>query len=700
MRIIFLSLSLSASVSAVAVVNTPGNIAELLESTLTQSTTNVWFEITGHITAPIFHQDFVLSDTTGRIPVWNASGTPYRIGDIARVAGVHEVDSNGKPRFRANALSVVGHKDAPPPADASIRDILAGRFDYCIVRTQGVVIDTIPDEIDRGFTYLLLRSEGRTLTAVVHRQAEPIWNLDKLRYSTISVTGTCNPTTGDFRKFHRYGITTHPNDIKILRAASTISFDGKPIDEFASKSPDQLAESNERACADGTVLATWRGSRFLLLRANGETMQVSLARGNNLPAIGQSVHVMGFPETDLFSLNLSSAVWREAKSAVAPPLSPERVTPEQLLTNKQGEQQYNPHFHGQLVTIRGTVRNTPEQVCGEMIMYLENGRFIIPVDATAFPEAIAGVSRGSEVEVTGICLMEMENWRPIVPFPRIRGITVILQSPMGIRILSQPPWWTTQRLLAVIVSLLVILATVAVWNRILRKLVERRGRQLFKAQIAQTISELKVDERARLAVELHDSISQNLTGASMQIDAAVRQLDLDRDKTAKFLSIASMTLDSCREELRNCIWDLRNQTLDEPDMNAAIRGTVERHLGTARLSTRFNLPRAKLSDNTTNAILCIIRELATNAVRHGRASEVKVAGGLDNGKLMFSVRDNGIGFDPQTAPGMTQGHFGLQGIRERLKRLNGSIQITSRPGLGTKVVVAIDINSHDEEESA
>lgn len=700
MRIIFLSLSLSASVYAVAAVNAPGSIAELIESTRAHSATNVGFELTGHLTAPIFHQDFVLSDKTGRIPVWNASGTSYRIGDIARVVGVYEVDSNGKPRFRANALSVVGHKDAPPPADASIRDILAGRFDYCAVRTKGVVIDTIPDEIDRGFTYLLLRSEGRTLTAVVHRQAEPIRDLDALRYSTISVTGTCNPTTGDFRKFHRYGIATHPNDITILKATPTVPFDGNSIDEFASKSPDQLAESNERACADGTVLATWRGSRFLLLRANGEKLQVSLARGSALPTIGQSVHVMGFPETDLFSLNLSSAVWRETKSVVAPPLFPECVTPEQLLTNKQGEQQYNPHFHGQLVSICGTVRNTPELVCGEMLLYLENGRFIIPVDATAFPEAIAGVSRGSEIEATGICLMETENWRPTVPFPRIRGITVILQSPTGIRILAQPPWWTVPRLLVVIGSLLVLLATIVIWNGILRKLVERRGRQLFKAQIAQTVSELKVDERARLAVELHDSISQNLTGASMQIDAAARQLDLDRDKTAKYLGIASKTLDSCREELRNCIWDLRNQALDEPDMNAAIRGTVERHLGTARLLTRFNIPRVRLSDNTANAILCIIRELATNAVRHGRASEVKVAGGLDDDKLTFSVRDNGIGFDPQTAPGMIQGHFGLQGIRERLKRLNGSIQITSRPGMGTKVVVAIDINPHDEEESA
>ena len=258
------------------------------------------------------------------------------------------------------------------------------------------------------------------------------------------------------------------------------------------------------------------------------------------------------------------------------------------------------------------------------------------------------------------------------------------------KILSKAPWWTPLRLLGVIASLLAALAAILVWNVALHRIAERRGLQLFRSQIAQTTTALKVEERTRLAVELHDAISQNLSGASMRIDAARKLLEHNRDKAARQLDIASNTLGSCREELRNCIWDLRNEALDERDMNVAIRRTLARHLGETTLSVRFNIPRVKLTDNTANVILSIIRELSVNAIRHGHATEIKVAGSIDQSRLLFSVRDNGSGFDPQNSPGTLEGHFGLQGIRERLKRLSGTLKLESRPGMGTKAVVELD----------
>ena len=96
-------------------------------------------------------------------------------------------------------------------------------------------------------------------------------------------------------------------------------------------------------------------------------------------------------------------------------------------------------------------------------------------------------------------------------------------------------------------------------------------------------------------------------------------------------------------------------------------------------------------DNTAHAVLKIIRELAANALRHGKASSLKIAGTVEDGKLFFSVRDNGCGFDPDLAPGISEGHFGLQGIAERLERLNGEMKIESSPGKGAKVSVTLPI---------
>ena len=88
-----------------------------------------------------------------------------------------------------------------------------------------------------------------------------------------------------------------------------------------------------------------------------------------------------------------------------------------------------------------------------------------------------------------------------------------------------------------------------------------------------------------------------------------------------------------------------------------------------------------------------MRELVANAIRHGRARKVAVAGCMDDGKVVFSVSDDGCGFNPEECPGVAQGHFGLQGIRERLRRCNGEMRIESAPGKGTKVTIRMEADA-------
>ena len=155
------------------------------------------------------------------------------------------------------------------------------------------------------------------------------------------------------------------------------------------------------------------------------------------------------------------------------------------------------------------------------------------------------------------------------------------------------------------------------------------------------------------------------------------------------LSIASKTLQSCRDELRNCLWDLRSHTLEKRSMNEAIVLTLKPHVGNAALSVRFSVPRARLSDNLAHALLKIIRELASNAVRHGAAGAIRVAGATEENRILFSVTDNGTGFDPGNCPGIAEGHFGIQGIRERVRSLGGTVEFKCEPGKGTKVTIRI-----------
>ena len=410
------------------------------------------------------------------------------------------------------------------------------------------------------------------------------------------------------------------------------------------------------------------------------------------------MEVAGLPETDLYHVNLSRAIWRPAPDAPFAESEPIDVTANQLVSDKRDVTVKNARLHGRTVRLKGVVRGLPAVGLERGKVYLESEQSLIPVDASSCPEAFNGVTAGCLVEVSGTFVNDTENWRPNRVLPQIRDVLIAVRKPGDVRVLARPPWWTPVRLMTLIGALLAVLLGIFAWNVALRRRAERRGRELADEQIAHVASELKVVERTRLAVELHDSLSQTLTGVSMGIDSAIDIAGNTSEDLKNQLNYTSKTVEACRTELRNCLWDLRSQALEESDMNAAIQLALSQIVSKTALNVRFVVPRTRLSDKTAHTILRIIRELATNAVRHGRATSIRIAGSIDSGKLRFSVTDNGTGFDPKCAPGVAEGHFGLEGIRERVERLDGDVDISSSPGRGTKVTVAFDIPPAKIEE--
>ena len=265
------------------------------------------------------------------------------------------------------------------------------------------------------------------------------------------------------------------------------------------------------------------------------------------------------------------------------------------------------------------------------------------------------------------------------------------RTPDDIRILERPSWWTAGRLAAAVFVLFGGLAAIVLWNLSLQVLVVRRARQLFKADLQRATSELRVKDRTRLAVELHDALSQSLTGVSMEVEAAIRHGTENPGNLMRHISVADKILKSCRNELRNSLWDLRNDALEERNLDEAIRRTLLPHVRDIALKVRFNVPRSLLTDNATHEILRIIRELAVNGISHGKATSIQVAGSIDGENLLFSVRDNGTGFDPDDAPGVSKGHFGLEGVRERLRQLKGKLSFEPAAGGGMKATVTIPL---------
>ena len=428
----------------------------------------------------------------------------------------------------------------------------------------------------------------------------------------------------------------------------------------------------------GTVIAVWQGSH-LLLRTGDRRMamiRLELAADETLPACGDLVTAVGYPATDAFRLILTRTRLRKEPGSALDDEVPIPMKIATLLPRRNGQMHFENKHYGKLVTLKGVISSQFSPNGRPNCLLLDCDGIKLPIDYSANPSIGEGQSVGSVIEVTGRCILEVNPWHSNNILPRINGLILVPRRPSDITVISGPSWWTPRRLMILIAILLLALVGVYIRNLVLKR-----------------IGKMKLRERTQLAVELHDSLSQTLAGLACQIGASQDALRTDAALAEEKLQTADQILKSCRTELRHCLFDLRNDTLAERDFKTAIERTLA-PLGTdTEIAVRFNVRRSLFDDASVHAILAIIRELVANAVRHGQSWNVRIAGTVDNETLVFSVRDNGCGFDPADRPCAANGHYGLDGINERLRKMNGDLLIDSQPGHGTKVTVRIPIKS-------
>ena len=562
------------------------------------------------------------------------------------------------------------------PPLISADEFLSGQYDMMPIRAECIVRDAFRDEINPDYIYLVLLWDGEIIYAAFPADDITDETITSFLGAGIIATGTPIPRLyGQREKLGRNLQIQSSNAIVIHRKPATDIFSVPDVTRLEGTDPSEL-QHRDRHGFSGIVLAVWKKNNVLLLgkgTAGKDELVIARLATDNVPKYGEHIYVSGFPGTDLHHYTLSRAWWTRTREKPAPPEEAAQSGARTLTTDTEGRPRFRFDMHGRPVKMRGIVRTTVDE---DGLFMIENEGLLVPVYASAALEKTAEMEIGCTIEVVGTCVMDIEDWRANSVFPQIHRFLLVTRTPSDIQIVARPPWWTTERILWVIGALLGGIIAILLWNAALSRSAARKGRELYRMQIERVKADLRTEERTRLAVELHDTLAQNLTGVSMQLAAG-------------HVEIAEKTLKSCRDDLRDCLWDLRSQALEEPDMTQAILKTLRPHTGVSRVTVRFNVPRGKLSDKTAHAILRSIRELVVNALRHGKATDIKVAGALEGEHLICSVSDNGCGFDPVSAPGVLQGHFGLQGIRERVNALGGEFTIESKPGEGVKAKIKI-----------
>jgi signal transduction histidine kinase len=194
-----------------------------------------------------------------------------------------------------------------------------------------------------------------------------------------------------------------------------------------------------------------------------------------------------------------------------------------------------------------------------------------------------------------------------------------------------------------------------------------------------------VEERQKLARELHDSVSQALYGIALGLHTARIQLDRDPGALPESLDDLLSLADAALAEMRALIFELRPESLEREGLVAALAKQAAalqaRHeiVVSTELCDEPNLP-----PRTKQELYRIAQEGLHNTVKHARANKVTLRLEQTIDGITMEVRDDGVGFDPTAS---FPGHLGLHSMRERVANLGGTFQFESTPGAGTRICV-------------
>jgi signal transduction histidine kinase len=609
------------------------------------------------------------------LAVWRT----LRAGDDIEIDGF-TVRGGFAPNLEAVAVRKLGRTAMPQARRVSYSTLLTGRHDCDYVELEGVLQRTWHSS-DPQHTPLFaeLAIEGGVVRA-------SFWNYtpaDAARLTDARVRirgniGTIFGHTEQLRGLSLFGGRT--SEIEVLEPApDPFDLPIRPIRSIYNYSLE--GEVSRRVRVRGIVTAQISGRAVEMNDFTSTTsfkynrLGVYVKDGTSGARIemeeaprarpGDVVDVAGFPAVTPGKPILRNAIVRVIGTDREP------VAVDLSTTNA-----ITPESDAELVRVLGEVLSvvtTP----AERVLVLKMGETVF--DA-GFEKSEAGdklqqIRPGSLVSVTGVYSYQ---WGPPPSF------RLFLRSPDDVAVLRAAPWWTMRHTAVMLVMLTVATGVSAFWMRTMTK----RKRQQYQAVLT---------ERNRVARELHDTLEQGLTGITLQLEAVSATLQSSPETARRSLEVARQMLSYGLEETRRSVMDLRSQALESSDLPGALTKLARQMtLGTStNAEVRVEGQPQRLDASQEHHLLRIGLEALTNALKHASPTRIDIELRFRPHETDLVVRDNGRGI-AETTPQMNEGHFGLQGVRERVDKLGGSLDIQSRPGEGTQLAVTIPLRQRRE----
>jgi signal transduction histidine kinase len=175
------------------------------------------------------------------------------------------------------------------------------------------------------------------------------------------------------------------------------------------------------------------------------------------------------------------------------------------------------------------------------------------------------------------------------------------------------------------------------------------------------------------------------------LEAVATKLTQSPAQAQEHLNVALSMVRHSLAEARRSVMNLRSTALEGGGLPGALAETARQLVADKpiELTVQTTGESRSLGTDLEENLLRFGQEAITNAVKHAQASRIQIEIAYRDGKVLVSVRDNGRGFDPQSAELVNGAHFGLLGMRERAKQMDGQLRIQSAPGTGTEVTVEV-----------
>lgn len=423
------------------------------------------------------------------------------------------------------------------------------------------------------------------------------------------------------------------------------------------------------------------------------------------------MEVAGFPDVRSGIGTISWAIARKVSDGEAP--APVTIQPNKILrlndASTRGSDLARPgSYDGCLVRCRGRVEAVNRSAAGTVLTLVEEGTaftatLLEPGGADARP-----VIPGSEVEVTGIVkalrrgpgegdILRGSMW--------LSQIELLLRSSADIRLVRLPPWWTPGRLTAAAIAAGGLAVAAIAWVTTLHREVARQTARALAEESARfkaTLDyEITLRERNRLAANLHDTILQTVTGIGYQLQVCEAEQPRSGGSERGRLGVARRMVDHAVEQLRGTVWALHTPPIGESSLQVALEERLSRLADEFDMPIRFDFrgEERPLSDTAAANLVLVAQEAVANALRHAAAGKIEVAVTFDEEAVTMVVRDDGRGFDVDARPGPSAGHFGIEGMIDRMQAFGGTCTVVSTPGGGTTVTATAPTSAMEDHLS-